>query len=345
LTDLVAAVNSVIAAVALVALVALSASLVATALVAGVGFVLALAAHAAYLEHRYHGTWVHPLWRRLVSSSSGDRSSSSGPREIESTLVVVSETPEAILHAIEGLDEVAGYGLADPRPERIHDRYLDTAERELKKRKIALRVRELDGRVLLTLKGPSAVGQWGSEDRGELEVEWSEQPWKKVRAELERHGVSVRAVPDQNAADALDALATAGLEIVQDREAQRRIRDVNHRSGGPGRVAELALDTVTYHLSDRDVRHYEVEIEAKSGEGAEAVAAVTTALTGRYWPWLRPWHHGKLATGQAVAALVGDGRTRDLVGRDGSLEPSAYDAIAEALERGAEADAAPVAAD
>jgi hypothetical protein len=353
LTDLVAAVDSLIAAAALAALIALSGSVAAIAAVAGVGFVLALAAHAAYLEHSYHGTWLHPLCRRLLSRFERSYlgtwllplwsrllSRWWKPREVESSLAVVSERPEAVLRTIEGRDEIAGHALGATRSERIQDRYLDTSDRRLEMVRIALRVREQDGRMLITLKGPSATGRWGGEDRLELERDWSKRAWKEVREELQGRGVAIRA-PSTGPSSALETLAAAGFEIVQDRAAERRIRDVRPRGGGQGRVAELALDTVTYHFPGRDVRHYEVEIEAKTRRGAEAVAAVATALVDRYWPRLRPWRHGKLPTGKTVAALLAEGRVPDLVGRDGALKPQAYDAIADALEHSPQAATAP----
>ena len=327
LTDLVAVVDSIIVAAAIAALVASSGSVVAIVAVPTFGFVLALIAHAAYLEHRYHGTWVHPLWRRLLARGST-------PREVESSLVVLSETPEAVLQAIEGLGEVAGHPLGAARSEQIVDRYFDTVDLALAKRKFALRVRDLDGRVVVTLKGPSATGRWGSEDRLELECDWSEEAWRRVLAVLGQHGVVVGPAPTSPLGPPLETLGAAGLETVQHREALRRIRSVLPRGSGQGRVAELALDTVTFHISGRDLRHYEVEIEAKARGGESAVAAVTTELVDRYWPWLRPWRHGKLPTGKAVTALLDEGQADDLVGRDGTLKPHAYDAIAASLEGG-----------
>jgi hypothetical protein len=327
LTDMVAVVNSVIAAAAFASLAALSDSIVAIVAVTAIGFTVVLGAHAAYLEHSYHGTWLHPLWRRLLSSRWK-------PREIESSLAVISEAPEDVLREIERLDAIAGHALAPVRPERIRDQYFDTSDGKLGEQRIALRVRELDGRALVTLKGPSEAGRWGVESRLELERGWSEEAWRKVRAELLRRGILVDA-PSAGDKPA-EALAAAGLEVVQDRMAERRVRDVRPVGGGEGRVAELALDTVTFHLAGRDIRHYEVEIEAKARHGAAAVAAVAAALVACYWPRLRPWRHGKLPTGKAVAALLDEGRARDLIGRDGTLKPSAYDALAEALERGPE---------
>jgi hypothetical protein len=333
LTDLVAAVNSIIAAAAVAALVTLFGSLAAITAGAGVSFVLSVAAHAAYLERSYRGTWLLPLWRRLLSRWWR-------PREVESSLAVVSERPEAVLRAIEGRDKIAGHALGTTRSERIQDRYLDTSDRTLEKREIALRVREQDGRTLLALKGRSETERWGGQDRFELERDWSKRAWEKVRAELEGRGVAISA-PSTGPSSALETLAAAGLEIVQDREAERRVRDVRPRGGSEGRVAELALDTVTYHFSGRDVRHYEVEIEAKARHGTEAVAAVAAALVDCYWPRLRPWRHAKLPTGKAVAALLADGRAPDLVGRDGVLKPRAYDAIADALDREPQGTTAP----
>lgn len=334
LTDLVAVVNSVVGASAVAVLAAASGRLAVMAVVAAVGFVLFLATHAAYLEHSYRGTWLHPLWRRFVTwlralwrrFVPGRQDGN----EVESALVVIMESSE-VLRSLEGLNEIAGHPLAAAQLERIHDRYVDTTDGKLEEQRIALRVRELDGREFVTLKGPSLAGSWGVESRLEFERDWSEEAWLEIRGELERRGIEI-AGPSTGRANALETLEAAELETVQDREVERRARNVMARSGGRTRIAELALDTVTYHFTGRDVRHYEVEIEAKARRGDEAVAAIKAALIDQYWPRLRPWRHGKLPTGKAVRALIDAGRVDEVVANDGALRPQAYDAIAEELD-------------
>jgi CYTH domain len=324
LTDLVAAVNSVIAAAAAATLAAVSDSVAAIAAVTSVVFLASLVAHAYHLERSYRGTWFRDrLWRveRFVGME---------PHEVESSLVVVSRAaPGKLFGAVESFDKLAGFALGPVRSEEIHDVYYDTPTGCLGAHRIALRLRALDGRQLVTLKGPSKRGRWGGESRLELEREWSSEAWRDVAAELRRRDVEIDSV--LTADDPGETLEAAGFEVVQDRRSARRARDLRPAGGG-GRLAELVLDTVTYELGEQVVRLYEIEIEAKARRGAEAVAVATAALVERYWPGLRPWPHGKLPTGRKAAELIAGGRS-DLLGRGGELKPRAFDEIADALER------------
>jgi len=111
----------------------------------------------------------------------------------------------------------------------------------------------------------------------------------------------------------------------------RRVRAVVTHAGARGPVAELAVDAVTFHLAGSEVRHYEIEVEVKGVGGDAAVAALTESLVIRFWPSLRPWRHGKLATGKAVATLIEQRGRDDMLTEAGALRPTAYDTVAAAL--------------
>jgi len=66
LTDIVAAVNSLIAGAAVVTLAVRSGSVVAVSAAAVVVFGASFAVHAAWLEHRYLGVWLPSTWRRAL---------------------------------------------------------------------------------------------------------------------------------------------------------------------------------------------------------------------------------------------------------------------------------------
>src|SRR5215467_5549997 len=77
-------------------------------------------------------------------------------REVESALIVVSRRPELLCRQISALREIGDWSLARRPVERIEDLYVDTADRRLGARKIALRIRRVDGRELLALKAPGS---------------------------------------------------------------------------------------------------------------------------------------------------------------------------------------------
>jgi inorganic triphosphatase YgiF len=246
------------------------------------------------------------------------------PTETEATLVIVSDSPEQVADAVAALDELGGYALVAPREEPIHDRYLDTPGRELSARDVALRIREVDGRPLLTIKGPATAGDGDARTRAEHETDWPDA-WELLRAEV---GQALDVPDEPPSADPLEALTALGLEVVQERRTARRLRDVVPPGDGAP-VAELAVDEVAFELGAHTVRHHEVEIEAKGPGGEEAIDALAGSLAERYAPSLRPWTIGKLGTGKAIAALLDERGPETVLGIDGKLQPWVYDAIAE----------------
>jgi hypothetical protein len=127
-----------------------------------------------------------------------------------------------------------------------------------------------------------------------------------------------------------------GLRVVQDRETHRRPRGVVREAELAGPVlAELAVDAVVFRTDHREVRLYDVEIEAKSPDGPAAAQSVAHALASRYAAALRRWPYGKLATGDVIEHLFAEGALHGLLAPDGALTPAAYDTLERVLvERG-----------
>jgi inorganic triphosphatase YgiF len=252
------------------------------------------------------------------------------PTETEATLVVVSDAPEEVTRAVAALTGLDGFALLERPDEAIHDRYFDTGDRRLEAARTALRLRQVDPRLLLSIKGPSRPAELGGRIRDELEAEWSGRGWALLREELGAAlGIQAAAPP---AADPFEALRSAGLVVVQDRETSRRVRAVVP-AGREHAVAELAVDSVVFHLGAVDARHHEVEVEAKAAGGDAAVGELAAALVARFAPSLRPWHYGKLTTGSVVGALIAEHGADEVLTAGGSLRPSTYDAIADRLAR------------
>ncbi|MGH2723711.1 MAG: CYTH domain-containing protein [Actinomycetota bacterium] len=225
------------------------------------------------------------------------------PSEDEGALVVRASDPEEVAGRLEALDSVGGYRLEPGPTLRIRDRYVDTADGDLGARRIALRVREVDGATLLTLKGSSRTTGHGTHQRLEIEEPWSEPALARAMEELRTMGVplEVRA----GGATPVEALESVGLRVVQDRETERTVRHV--LADGP--AAELAIDRVTYHLGEAAPRLLEVEVEAKRPGASGVLHDVIDALDHE-WPELRRWPHSKLAIGKALERLLREGRFR-----------------------------------
>lgn len=241
-------------------------------------------------------------------------------REHEIALVAVSDAPDRVGDEVAALSSLGPYRL-DPRPEqRLRDRYLDTADGSLARRRLALRLRELDGAPFLTLKADAGRRAGGAFDRFELELPWSRSALAVVEAELSRRGVRL----DVEATDRDDperALEAAGLEIAQERETRRRPRDVRAQAGGPV-LAELAVDRVTFRVVGGAVRVVEVEVEARREDvDLEEIAL----LLGEAAPALERWPTGKLALGRAIERELAMGRLA--VGPAGTLPLAAYEGL------------------
>jgi inorganic triphosphatase YgiF len=251
------------------------------------------------------------------------------PREVEGVLLVSADDQEGAARRVGALERVDRFELR-PRPtQRIRDVYLDTGDGAL----AAFRVRELDGRPLLTLKANTVRSGLASE-RLELEAPWSAEALRSMLEELRRHGAQLPDPPEgTGAGEPLAELAGIGLHPTQSRHTTRTPRDVHERGRDGGPVAELTVDDVAYQLPAGTARLLEVEVEAKGGGGLGTVQALLRALAEVFPDDLRPWPYGKLATGRAVAELLAAGRLEGLLDPSGRISPAAHDRLAEYLSQ------------
>ena len=254
------------------------------------------------------------------------------PREVEGVLLVRADDQDAAGERVAALEAVGRFDLRARPPQRIRDTYLDTADAALAGARVAFRVRELDGRPLLTLKA-DAVRSGLAAERLELEAPWSAAALHTILEELWRRGVDLPTPPaTAGAGEPLADLAGLGLRPTQIRETTRTPRDVVERAdrdGGP--VAELTVDDVAYQLPAGKARLLEVEVEAKEPGGLETVQTLLAALAEAFPDDLRPWPYGKLATGRAVERLLAEGRLEGMLDADGRIRPAAHEQLAEFL--------------
>jgi hypothetical protein len=254
------------------------------------------------------------------------------PREVEGVLLVRADDQEAAARRVAGLEAVDRFELRSRPAQRIRDTYLDTGDGALAARRVAFRVRELDGRPLLTLKADPVRSGLATE-RLELEAPWSAAALGAVLEELGRRGVLLAdPLEGSGAGEPLADLAALGLRPTQVRATTRTPRDVLERGREPaGPVAELTIDDVGYQLPAGTARLLEVEVEAKGPGGLETVQALLEALAAAFPEDLRPWPYGKLATGRAVEQLLAAGKLEGHLDPAGRIRPTAHDRLAEFL--------------
>jgi CYTH domain len=256
------------------------------------------------------------------------------PREVEGVLLVCADDQEAAGRKVAALEAIDRFELRHRAAQRIRDTYLDTGDGALSAARVAFRVRELDGRPLLTLKA-DAVRSGLAAERLELEAPWSAAALGTALEELRRRGIDLPDLPEgAGSGEPLADLGALGLRPTQVRETTRTPRDVHETAGrAAGPVAELTLDDVGYQLPAGTARLLEVEVEAKGPGGLETVEALLGALAEAFTGELKPWPYGKLATGRAVEELLAAGRLDDLLDEHQRIRPAAHDLLAEFLEQ------------
>jgi inorganic triphosphatase YgiF len=259
----------------------------------------------------------------------------SNSREIEASLIIWSENPQMVASQIAGLTAIGNYRLLPQDPQIIHDLYLDTPDRALQTQELALRVREIGAAHWITLKGQSQPSDWGGVERLEIEALWSKEALTRVVKELVDRGIKIpQQRRDFDDAHPLDVMASLGLEPIQDRESHRQVRNIVSAGEESSSVlAELAIDSVVYHFGGQEIRHHEVEVEAKEGGSSAVIKTVVESLVALHGPALRRWDHSKLATGKATEQMLSEGVLEGLLDIHNNLKPVAYDKIDDYLKR------------
>jgi len=256
-------------------------------------------------------------------------SSLRGTSEVEAVLIIKGDV-DAVLKELAGLRSILNYRLEPGQSKTIHDRYFDTIDRRLRKRGANLRIREMDGSLFISVKSHTRRTLRGATARREIEVPWSKQNLLSLIKDLELE--ADLALPERQFSDAdpLAAMEATGLQLVQDRETRREVRDVSSERKPDLVLAELAIDRVTYHIGNHNISIFEVEVEEKAKGSSSVISDVTKALLQAYQPSLQKWSHGKFVTGLAIQRLLETEPADNLLGQD-RLKPEALGTIDRAL--------------
>ncbi|MCS6881565.1 MAG: CYTH domain-containing protein [Oscillochloridaceae bacterium] len=170
------------------------------------------------------------------------------------------------LEALASVRQLGRYTVTPaPAPELQENIYYDTTDARLSAARYGLRVRRTGDHALITLKGPSEVGQEGVHRRAEFEFPGADpdpQTW-----------------PDGVARDL--ALALTRGEPLLPRVLIRTERRVLHvtRDGAP--IAELCLDRGIMRSGARERSFTEVEIELREAGTAADLSDLARELASR----------------------------------------------------------------
>lgn len=249
------------------------------------------------------------------------------PTETETKLVIVADDSARVADEIAALTRLGRYLLIPRADERLRDTYWDGPDGRLGAERVALRLRLIGSATMITLKGPTKIVPDGAAVRMEIEEPWSAAALARVRKLLSGAGLWPTKAPDPVGfhGDAVASLRQAGFIVVQDRETERRPRDVvTERDPQQAPAAELVIDVTTFHLGTRSVLNREIEVETKGPGGRETVGEVTGGLLELYPSLLRLSDGSKLAMGKAIAASIEALVAGNGLAPDGSLTLAGY---------------------
>ncbi len=247
------------------------------------------------------------------------------PVEAEATLLIYAKSPRLVAQKIAGLSNIANFRVVGEKCRILNDSYLHTQKSDLNHKHWILRLREVDSTWWIALKGPSHETPGGVMERLELEMPWTLDALVQVMNELHIGPMSLEA-RNISSGDPVKTMTDLGMAVIQHRVTERQVRDVLLLDQ-PVVIAEIAVDHVRYDLVGAAILHHEIEIESKVEGYRSAVSAIARDLLERFAPTLRQWRLGKLATGQAIDALLRRNALNGLINEDGTLQPEAYDLI------------------
>jgi inorganic triphosphatase YgiF len=195
--------------------------------------------------------------------------------------------PDAVdVRRLKALLERRGYGVeCAPDTIQIVDTYYDTPWHELQKAGAAIRMRDKDGKVLLTYK--RKVAQEGAlHTRVEMEAAPEAGHLERVHGELEGVGSSVHAdlVPDLSAYTLEAFLNTWHLSKTLEIETERSKCNVREADEV---VAVLVLDRVVFARGVLKGGYTGVEIEAVGVGDATTVMALSGVLRSELGDFLQ----------------------------------------------------------
>jgi inorganic triphosphatase YgiF len=185
--------------------------------------------------------------------------------------------------------------------------YFDYKDKILKKHKIDLRIRFIEGMTpKITLKVLEKMTSSHSE-RVEMERSWSLESFNEIMKEISSHlpGHVLERPANFNNQDPQNILTSIKFVKIQERKTERNIINAIN-SDTKDLEFEFAIDRTFYHLNSSNKDHglMELEIESKKQGNYEILDRLVNELISDHKSIFIPWPHSKLATGLAMETLV-----------------------------------------
>jgi len=226
-----------------------------------------------------------------------------GSSEVEVVLIIQRDF-DAILNELASLRSILNYRLQPGLSKTIRDTYFDTAGQHLRKQGTNVRIREINDAFFISTKWGSRRTLRGATLRKEVEVSWSERALQSLIKDLKLEVGIVSPRTQFSETAPTESMKAIGLQVIQDRNTRREVRNISSGPKSTLALAELAIDRVTYHIGMHRASIFEVEVEEKASKSSSVVRNVTKALLHAYQPALQKWSHGKFVTGLAIQRLL-----------------------------------------
>jgi triphosphatase len=163
------------------------------------------------------------------------------PMEIEAKYIALDEEFAGLLE-VNALDD---YKLGDIEEQRINDEYMDTDKLDILKAGYALRIREKNGKYLLTVKGlGGSNGAIHRREEYEMEIQQNKTPHEW---------------PDGKAREIVFSVIQS--QTLRKLFVIKQLRTIRTLHQNERLMGNMALDIVDIELDDRIERIYQVEVE------------------------------------------------------------------------------------
>jgi inorganic triphosphatase YgiF len=184
--------------------------------------------------------------------------------EIELKLTAVGDDPGAVLDQVERIERLGPVSFGPPTDHQLHDIYWDLPDSSLRAQHLSIRLRQIDDRLLFTAKGSTSSAE-GVFRRNELELPATVENWRELQRIFREEGGHLRTGSlDGGPAD---WLASAGMEVTQDRATHRTVR-LGHIPQRDTPAVEMALDRTQFRFGTLTHKYWEIEIEQTEGQNA-----------------------------------------------------------------------------
>jgi inorganic triphosphatase YgiF len=221
--------------------------------------------------------------------------------EIEAAILILAKERNSIFEMIEKVIKKNGYVPDRNGIQNINDRYFDTQNNDLEQKKIALRIRMIDGKAFkITLKMLKMTTENYS-NRSELEATWSQDSFCEIVNKLKSTGINLGDCKHYYHEDPVRTLEYFRLSIFQNRLTSRHIINAIDKASRQIEF-EFAVDNTRFIMDDEKKFGYsELEIESKKIGNEQIISKFIKELTIN--PEFRYWPYSKLETGMAINYL------------------------------------------